>query len=152
MSGRNFLNLVSRRGSALNLFPRHSSSFNRNFGAQRTNLTKWYWLLTGSGVAIGYFAIKSFKSSSQVHALTQRRASFIVLMEVCDCLIILFVFLGRIGRKGCEVDGPRFDLQLKIDFYSILQPSTEKRFIKFASVEFDGQIYCKAHFHLLRRV
>lgn len=77
MSGRNLLNLISCRNNALNLFPRHFSSFNKNFGSQRTSLTKWYWLLTGSGVTIGYFAIKSFKTSSQVYALTPRKASAI---------------------------------------------------------------------------
>ena len=73
MSGRILRNLFSTRNSAAKLTSRHLTSFKGNFGGNRTNLTKYYWLLTGSGVAIGYFAIKSFKNSTQVYALQQRK-------------------------------------------------------------------------------
>ena len=73
MSGKILRNLFFTRNGAYNLNSRHVSSFKGNFGSNRTNLTKWYWLLSGTGAAIGYFAIKSFKNSTQVYALQQRK-------------------------------------------------------------------------------
>lgn len=72
MSGRILINLISSRNSASKLASRHLATLKGNYGGNRTNLTKWYWLLSGTGLAVGYFAIKSFKNS-RVYALQQRK-------------------------------------------------------------------------------
>lgn len=73
MSGRILKSLILSKNSASHLTSRQLTSFKGSFGGNRTNLTKWYWLLTGGGVAVGYFAIKSFKNSTQIYALQQRK-------------------------------------------------------------------------------
>lgn len=73
MSGKVLKNLFLARNGAFNLTTRRVSTFKGGFGANRTSLTKWYWLLSGTGVAIGYFAFKSLKNSTQIYALQQRK-------------------------------------------------------------------------------
>lgn len=73
MSGKILKSLFLAQNRAVSLNSRHLSSFKGNFSGNRTNLTKWYWLLSGTGVAIGFFAIKSYKSQSQVYALQTRK-------------------------------------------------------------------------------
>lgn len=72
MSGQILRNLFSRNG-ALNSKFRHVSSFKGRLGGQKNGLPKYYWLLTGTGVIVSYFALKSLKSTNQVYALQQRR-------------------------------------------------------------------------------
>ncbi|CRL01654.1 CLUMA_CG014877, isoform A [Clunio marinus] len=104
MSGTILRNLISVRRSVINLGSRHVSSNSNSFGGYRSNIYKWYWLFSGTGIAIGYFALKSLKSQNQIYALQQRK--------------------DELAEKAIKLT------------------AREKRFIKFASVEFDGQIYC----------
>lgn len=73
MSGKILQNLFSARNRANKINSRYVTSFNGNFSGNRSNLTKWYWLLSGTGVAIGFFALKSYKNSTKVYALQQRK-------------------------------------------------------------------------------
>lgn len=68
-------NLISARNKAHKINSRYVTSFNGNFSGNRSNLTKWYWLLSGTGAAIGFFALKSYKNSTKVYALQQRKGS-----------------------------------------------------------------------------
>jgi hypothetical protein len=123
MSGKILRNLFSRT-SALNSNSRHVSSFKGSFGGQKNSVTKWYWVLTGTGVAVSYFAIKSLKSSNQIYALQPRRVS-----QTNYCFVTLTDY--------------HFVLQDDLVEKAVKLTAREKRFIKFASVEYDGQIYCK---------
>jgi hypothetical protein len=73
MSGQVLKSFFSLRIRASSLNTRQLSTLKGHSGGNRTNLTKWYWLLSGTGVAVGYYALKSFRNSSQVYALQQRK-------------------------------------------------------------------------------
>lgn len=66
-------NFFSGRNKALKIGYRYINSFNGNLNGGRTSLTKYYWLLSATGAAVGFFAIKSYKNSTKVYALQQRK-------------------------------------------------------------------------------
>ena len=74
MSGKILRNLFSGN-SGLNSTSRHVASFKGNLSGQKNSVSKFVWLLTGTGVAVSFLAIKNLKSSNQIYALQQRRVN-----------------------------------------------------------------------------
>lgn len=69
---RIFLNLFILRNSASKISSRQLSSFKGNFSSGRSSAYKWYALLSGTSLGVGYFALKSFKKN-QIYALQHRK-------------------------------------------------------------------------------
>jgi len=80
--------LIFTKQSALGLPNRRLSSFRVNPSYNKNGAVKWYCLLTGTGLGIGYYAFKSFKNQSKIFALQPRRvrsAKYIDLAMATDC-------------------------------------------------------------------